>query len=341
MKNNYRWQRFVRALIASLLVVTAIPTLTHAQAFPAAPPFLAFDAAAQQRIEYSKAVYAYRDVTYAEIRGYRPLKLDLYLPKATTKPQPAIVWLHGGGWGAGNPRAGGPVYHDWPKVLQDLTARGYVVIAATYRFTSEAQFPAAINDVKAVIRWARLNAANLGIDSSRIGVWGESAGGYLAVLAGTACEVAALEGTANEPGKVSSCVQAVVDWYGPSDFSRMDSQVLPGGRKHGGEGAESALLGCLVNQCPAEKLKAANPLTYIKASTPPFLIIHGDADLAVPPLQSQLLYDALRAAQVPAKLQFIHGADHMFNGASPAEGQMILDEVFAFFDQVLGAKKTR
>jgi acetyl esterase/lipase len=134
--------------------------------------------------------------------------------------------------------------------------------------------------------------------------------------------------------RATSCVDAVIDWFGPIDFATLDRQALPGsmGRHDDVHSPESALLGCALPKCPRALLKAANPITYIGAKTPPFLIMHGQADHAVPWQQSQELYDALRAQGVSAQLILVPGADHMFTKLPPEQMQAQLAPVFAFID---------
>ncbi len=202
-------------LVLGLFAMAALPVWAQngppGAPNPAAAPKL--DLATQAHLSYPGDVTGYMDVTYSVVRGYRPLKLDLYVP-ASGAARPAVVWIHGGGWAGGSPRAALGPYPDWRVVLASLAARGYVVVGATYRFSGEAKFPAAIEDIKASVRWLRTNAAAIGVDPNRIGVWGESAGGQLASLLGTSCGAVELEGVKDPP--VSSCVQAVADWYGPS-----------------------------------------------------------------------------------------------------------------------------
>jgi acetyl esterase/lipase len=157
------------------------------------------------------------------------------------------------------------------------------------------------------------------------------------VLVGTSCKVEALEGKGGNADQ-SSCVQAVVDWFGPTDMVQMDAQAPPDSRiKHSGaESPESKLLGCALSQCPQELLREANPLTYITAEAPPFLIMHGDRDTLVPLRQSQILRDALRAKGVAATLVVVPQVNHGFAGASAAQGKAILDQVFHFLDTTFG-----
>ncbi|PTS76289.1 hypothetical protein DBR17_14915, partial [Sphingomonas sp. HMWF008] len=153
------------------------------------------DSFAGTRVAFADGVIGYPDIPYQTLPGYRPLKLDLFLPPASfaaAGPRPLIIYVHGGGWMAGGPRRSA-AYVDWPKVLAALAAKGYVVASVSYRFSREAPFPAAIQDVKASIRWLRARAKTYNIDPKRAAIWGQSAGGHLAALAGVSCHVAALE----------------------------------------------------------------------------------------------------------------------------------------------------
>ncbi|MGC3981574.1 MAG: alpha/beta hydrolase [Steroidobacteraceae bacterium] len=290
-------------------------------------------------------VTRYGEVAYQSLSGYHPQQADLYVPTAGAASYPAVVYVHGGGWGVGSSRMSG-----LSQTLTALAARGYVVMAINYRFYGEAKFPAQIQDTKAAIRWLRSNAAAYKVDTNKIAIWGESAGGYLAALAGTSCNAAALEppkpaGGAAMPGQTqikvdanqSSCVQAVVDYYGPTEFAAMDGQLtVANARKHNGtDSAESQLLGCALTQCAKSLLQQSNPLTYVDGNEPPFLIVHGDKDTAVPLGQSEMLAAALKAKKVTVTFKTVSGADHMFNGASAAQKQDITDTVYAFLDKTL------
>src|SRR6185369_12270345 len=158
-------------------------------------------------------VVGFPDLTYSSLSGYRPLILDLYKPAKSGKPLPLVIYLHGGGWQGGHTRHSG-AFEDWPGVLASIAARGYVVASVEYRLSGEAAFPAAVQDVKAAIRWLRMHATEFGIDKARAVVWGGSAGGQLAALVGASCGVAALEppaAAANqrpEPGRVDKPVSS-------------------------------------------------------------------------------------------------------------------------------------
>ncbi len=293
-------------------------------------------------------------VTFGTILGYRPLEMTIYVPQQGAGPFPTVVYAHGGGFGL-DPFGVRPVSDnapgmtDGPALLLKLARRGYVVANVFYRLDSEAQFPAQIQDLKRAVRFLRSNAQKYGADPSRVYAWGSSAGGYLVSLLGTSCGVKELE---PDPGKsipappgmgvvaidpsASDCVDGVVDWYGPEDLLTMDAQSLPGAPfKHNApDSAESLLLGCTLPQCPADKVKAAIPLTYITARTPPFLIMHGLNDHSVPHEQSEELANALKAAGVPVQLKLAPGSDHMFEGLSQEQKDKLVEECLAFFDKL-------
>lgn len=148
-----------------------------------------------------------RDVVFATVDGHE-LKLDLYLPKEVNDP-PLVVFIHGGGWRN----------NSYKKCLTPwLTEHNVAVASIGYRLTDKATFPAQIHDCKAAVRWLRAHASDYGYDASRIGVAGTSAGGHLALLLGVTNGKQELEGEVGGHLEQSSSVQAVVDYYGPSDF---------------------------------------------------------------------------------------------------------------------------
>ena len=146
----------------------------------------------ERRIAFPGGVAGLPDLTYSTVSGFRPLTLDLYLPATrATGGAPVIIYVHGGGWTGGHTRHSG-AFENWPGVLASLAGRGYVVASLNYRLSGEAPSPAAEQDIKSAVRWLRTNAARFGVDKRRIGIWGGSAGGQLAALAGTSCGVPAL-----------------------------------------------------------------------------------------------------------------------------------------------------
>ena len=264
-----------------------------------------------------------RDLEYARI-GNDSLELDLYLPEGEG-PFPLIIWVHGGGWTSGN-KALSP---NGPQLRQ--ITRGYAVASINYRLSQQAKFPAQIEDCKAAARWLRAHAGEYNLDPGRFAAWGSSAGGHLAALMGTSAGVAELEGSGGNPGH-SSRVQAVVDWFGPTDLLKMSTDSLPfpcNVLDHDSPfSPESLLIGCAIQTCP-NKTEPANPIRYVSADDPPFLIMHGDHDCLVGPPQSQRLHDALAAAGVEATLKFIAGAGHGGSEFDDAENRKLVDDFFA------------
>ena len=197
--------------------------------------------------------------------------------------------------------------------------RGYAVVAVNYRLSDEARFPAQIHDVKAAVRWIRAEAARYSFDPRRIAAWGGSAGGYLATMLGVTSGVKELEDLSlGNPGE-SSDVQCVVDWYGPTDFLKLDDWLnesglppRPGMEHNAPHSPESLLLGEQITEVP-DRVKTANPETYITPATPPFLVQHGTRDTVIPTQCSINL--AARLARVAGsdavQLELIEGADHI------------------------------
>jgi acetyl esterase/lipase len=245
--------------------------------------------------EIPGGVTVHRDLAYVT-DGHERQKLDLYVP-AGDGPAPLIVWVHGGAWLAGSKA-------DW--VPAAYLADGYAVASVGYRLSRHAVFPAQIEDVKAAVRWLRAHAADYRLDPDRIAAWGASAGAHLVALLGTA-------GDAFDVGEHldrSSGVQAVVDWFGPTDFLAMDDQRLPDGMLHGAaDSPESLLIGGAIAEHP-DLAARANPITWVDGDEPPFLIVHGDRDPLVPHAQSELLLAALREADVPVRMYTVEGGGH-------------------------------
>lgn len=248
-----------------------------------------------------------RDLSYAA-NELASNKLDLYLPNGASEPTPLIVWIHGGGWSSGDKTLGQNSFQ-----LQ-FARNGFAVASINYRLSGEAIFPAQIHDCKAAIRWLRANSAQYNIDPLRIGVWGSSAGGHLAALLGSSNDVVEMEGTIGANPMYSSRVQAVVDWYGPTDFLQMDTQALnesncQSSSHNSANSAESRLVGCPIQTCP-DAVQRANPLTYLSDDDPPFLIQHGTADCTVSSGQSRILFELMQASNHTAAYFLLNGAGH-------------------------------
>ncbi|MBL8551971.1 MAG: alpha/beta hydrolase [Hyphomonadaceae bacterium] len=258
-------------------------------------------------------------------------QFDLYRPTNLAGPFATVIWIHGGGWQSGS-RAN-------VEQARRLVCRGYAVASIDYRLSDVAPFPAQIHDVKAAIRYLRANASRLNLDPNRFATFGSSAGGHLSALAATSSGVAAMEDLAMGNPTVSSAVQAGVDWYGPIDFSQMDTQLLaqscpPGSATHSSAASpESKLVGCTVAEAScAPSVRAANPVTYLGANSPPLLILHGTTDCTVPTAQSDILKRAQDDAGRCAIRRNVVGAGH---GGNEWFSAPVQDAVAAFLDNVL------
>ncbi len=271
-----------------------------------------------------------RDIVYSQV-GDRKLLLDLCLPAKRSAPMPVIVWIHGGGWRNGSKNAG--------SRARGMLDRGYAVVDVGYRLSGEAIFPAQVNDCKAAVRWVRANATKYGFDPDRIGAWGSSAGGHLVAFLGTAGDVKEFGTETN--AQYSSRVQAVCDWFGPTDLLQMDEHMLEGSRLvHDEPGSpESLLVGGPIQEEPYKSLaRKADPITYVTRDDPPFLIMHGDRDMLVPLHQSELLLDALKKAGVSASLYVVKGGGHGLRGGKESSEELF-EMVAGFFDKHLKAPK--
>jgi dienelactone hydrolase len=260
---------------------------------------------------------ATRDLEFENVGG-TSLMLDLFLP-LDSRLHPVIVGIDAADWNT-------PLRQ--MSVITREASRGYAVALLSFRPASTAKMPAQIADVKAAIRWLRANAARYDLDPSRFGIWGIGAGGHLAALAGTSNGVSALDDPSLGNAAYPTGVRAVVDFYGPTDLTRLatDSTVC------GDTVAQTTqLLGCSATSCP-DSARAASPITYVSRDDPPFLIVHGSTDCNVPLSQSRALYDALIAAGVDATLFVNDGVGH---GGMGWDNEALLGMVDAFFDRVL------
>lgn len=248
-----------------------------------------------------QGVAVHRDVAYVT-NGHERQKLDLYVPPSAT-PLPLIIWIHGGAFRMGSKEG---IPFDPPPLA--YLAQGYAVASLNYRLSQHAIFPAQIEDCKAAVRWLRGHAAQFNLNPNRFGAWGPSAGGHLVTMLGVTGWVKEYE--VGEHLDVPSRVQCVVDYYGPTDFLQMDAQRLPEGMIHdGADSPESELVGGAIQAHKAATARA-NPITYVSADAPPFLVVHGDADPLVPYGQSVLLVDALKRANVPVDFYTVNGGGH-------------------------------
>jgi acetyl esterase/lipase len=196
-----------------------------------------------------------------------------------------------------------------------VAEQGYVVASIEYRTVlSGATYRDSIADVKSAIRYLRAHAEQYHIEASSVAVWGESAGGYLAAMTGVTNGFNRFEDGAN-PGQ-SSAVQAVVDEFGPSDISEIASDYDIATQEANYAAANwlaQFVFGpntTLSVRDDAMTMAAANPVSNVTASSPPFLLLHGSADQLVSPSQTVILHNALRAKGVESTRYVIMGANH-------------------------------
>lgn len=270
------------------------------------------------------------DVAYASTSDTE--KLDIYLPNTGDGPFPVIISFHGGGFALGDKNSG-----ESNDPLVGLT-HGYAVVCVNYRLSSEATFPAAVYDAKAAVRFIKANASKYNLNADKIAAWGDSAGGNLASLLGTSAGTSSLEDLSMGNSDKSSNVQAVVDLYGPINFSTMDEEFKKDGKDssathNSADSFESKYMGAALDTVP-DKVQQANPTKYISSSTPPFFVENGSADTNVPTVQSVDFSNALKKAIGDDKVTYIQipGAGH---GTSEFDTTENLDKIFTFLDKYL------
>lgn len=274
----------------------------------------------------TNAAQVLENVKYASLSDSQVC--DIYIPSGSGK-FPVIALVHGGGFAFQNQKM---------KVIEPVAryavTHGYAVVSIDYRKSSEAQFPGALSDVKAAIRFIRANADSYNFDANNITIWGESAGAYLSVMTALTPTVAELNGDVTDNAGVSSAVNAVVDFYGPIEFYTMDSEFAKLGKdgtNYSGETSfESKYLGQAIGAS-----KEATYRTYwetYKNAVPSSIkawIQAGTGDKAVPYTQSKNLAERLSSVIRSEKVHFstIEGANHMDSAFYTDEN---LAQVFAF-----------
>lgn len=265
------------------------------------------------------------DIKYAD--NSETQRLDIYLPEEGKGPFPVIFSIHGGAFMKDD-----KMDNQLEPMLKGLD-RGYAVVSVNYRLSGEAIFPANIYDVKAAIRFIKANSVEYMLDKNKIVAWGGSAGGNLAALLGTSFS-SDLEDLSMGNSNESCEIQAVVDWFGPTDFLKMDEQLKAarlGPQDHGDEDSpESRVLGGKICDIP-HIVKKANPITYLTDNAPTFLIQHGSIDNIVPNGQSEILYNALleKVGEEKVTFEIIEGARH---GGPLFQTSENINRVFKFID---------
>lgn len=293
----------------------------------------------QESVDTSDITNKYIDVAYANTSDSQ--KMDIYLPENIdeSEPVPVIVYVHGGGFMMGDKSSG-----CLGSVLEGLE-KGYAVVSVNYRMSGEETFPAAIEDVKAAIRYLRANASEYNLDTENFAIWGESAGGNIASMVGTTGDDTTFDDASLGNSDQSSAVSAVVDWFGPIEFNAMDSQfealgITPKmGTTSSESSAESKYIGGDISQDEYAKLaEKANPTNYISKNDPAFLIQHGTADSNVPVTQSLNFAEKLKSVLGSDKVEVetMEGAAHGDMGdVKKFETEENIARVFDFLDSQL------
>lgn len=283
-----------------------------------------------QIINVSNIKNKYLDIPYADASDEQ--KLDLYLPETGKGPFPLIIHIHGGAFRMGDKRD--------EQVLPWLGAlkMGYAVASINYRLSWEAIFPAAVYDCKAAIRFLKAKSKDFNIQKEKIAVVGGSAGGNLSEMIAVSANIDDLSDLSMGNAGESCEVQAMVAWFGPTDFLQMDEQLALDGLgpldHNDSNSPESEYMGGKITELDSSWVQKANPMSYIHPGIPPMFIQHGDKDHLVPWRQSKLLVDKIEKELGPGRVKFeiLHGADH-------ADKMFVTDEnmkkVFDFLDLYL------
>jgi acetyl esterase/lipase len=284
---------------------------------------LSFGTAQGQSLPPNTKVW--RDVEYVPGGGHTR-SLDLYVPeKKGDAKLPLVIWIHGGAWRGGDKAENKALW---------LLKEGFASASINYRPSPEARFPAQIEDCKAAIRFLRSKAGEYGFDADHIGVWGSSAGGHLAALLGVSGGVKELEGNPENPA-ISSRVQAVCDFIGPSDLLTLSAQSdVESTVQHDDPGSNASQLIGGALQENVEKARAASPVVYVTPDDPPFLIVHGDDDHYIPVGQSWELHGTLQKAGVKSTIHVIKGGGH----GEHFDAKEVLPWVRDFFNETLKPK---
>ncbi|HEY6618795.1 MAG TPA: alpha/beta hydrolase [Steroidobacteraceae bacterium] len=250
-----------------------------------------------------------KDIVYATPRSSagksKPLKMDILIPEPVRK-RIIVVYVPGGGFVVAAKESA-------LNLRTYVAEAGFVVASVEYRTTRDgANYRDGVEDIKAAIRYLRADAGRYGIDANIVAVWGESAGGYLAAMVGVTNGNGSF--LAGDNLNQSSDVQGVIDDFGASDISKIaaDFDAATQRAVYSNEGiinyiGKSSAANTLD---PGIAATAANPITYIHANAPPFLIFHGNQDRMISPSQTLILHDALVAAGVRSKRYVVDGAAH-------------------------------
>jgi acetyl esterase/lipase len=286
------------------------------------------------RAERPADVAIEKDIVYGKSGGVE-LKLDLARPAKGKGPFPLVVCIHGGAWQAGHRSA----HH---RTMKLLARNGYVAASIGYRLAPKHRWPAQIEDCKCAVRYLRAKAKELAIDPTKVGAVGDSAGGHLSLLLGLMDAKDGLEGDGGNT-KQASKVQAVVNYYGPTDL-RTWAPTAAGEKalrawtkgKKGGDDLLKDLAGTADRKAPV--MAQLSPITYIDAKDAPVLTVQGTEDPLVQLSQATALHQALRKAGVPEKLEVLKGKGHGWAGEDRDRTDRLMIQ---WFDKYLKGKSER
>jgi acetyl esterase/lipase len=271
--------------------------LKSAPSDPATVQSAAAPASSPQKSQASDGIEILKDIEIGKV-GSRPLHADIARPKTPPAvPMPAVMWIHGGGWSSGS-------HHEMQQSVR-LANHGYLVLSVEYRLVDEAIWPAQIEDCKLGVRWLRENAAKYNVNPDRIGCWGTSSGGHLAALMGVTGDKPDLEGKGGSAG-VSSRVQAVVDFCGPTDFK-------------GRSDVTRKMAGGTYEEKP-DVFKQMSPRDNVNPKACPYLIVNGEKDTTVPVFHAKRMTEALKKVNVPVELIIVKNAGHGYVFVAPPGG---------------------
>jgi acetyl esterase/lipase len=288
----------ISACLAAALVAGARPAV--AQLSPSATW------AAQAANNYQVAA----NVTYLTASNYES-KLDIYFRRGTTMPQPTVVYFHGGFWAAGTKEGALLSLLPWMEM-------GWNVVNVEYRLARVAPAPAAVEDALCALRYLAAQTKTYNIDTTRIVVTGESAGGHLALASALIPETAGLDRQCAS-GTAVPRPAAVINWFGVTDVN----DVIDGPNR---ANAAMTWFGTLPDR--AEIARRVSPLTYVRAGLPPVMTIHGDADRVVPYQHAVRLHEALAKTGVPNQLLTVPKGGH--GGFTPEERVRIFTAIREF-----------
>ncbi len=309
------------ALLGSLSLAAAAPKFAPGVKVDKFVEVSGGDKPSRAKDEVPKGVVAHPDLVFGH-GGDKALKLDLYAPAAKNgRMYPGVILIHGGGWADGNRQS-------FRAMAQQLAKRGFVAATIDYRLSGEAQFPSAVEDCKAAVRWMRANAKKYRIDPTRIGAVGGSAGGHLASMVALTSDSKLFEGKGGHPDASSSLQAAVIMGAGVDQVTRALEAKKP-----------------ISNQLtffggPYEKRKEAyaqgSPITHISKGDPPILIIEGERDS--PGERYSEFLRKLDDAGVAHRLVIVQGGKHGCWGSHPWFTPMT-EEIAAFLHEKLVSEK--